>query len=427
MSPDSAAACRALVGLQWGDEGKGKLIDWLAAEARHVARFQGGHNAGHTVVVEDRRFVLHLLPSGVINDGCRCYIGQGVALDLAALLEEIETLRAGGVDCAGRLAVSPHCALVMPHHVKLDEARERQAAGRIGTTLRGIGPAQEDRAARCAVRLGDVLAGDGAARIEASVARANCQLRGMYGEPELDAAAIGAATEALAARVKPCVADVAAELEEAARRGEPILLEGAQGALLDIEQGSYPFVTSSSCLASGSAPGLGVDLRPEVVGVAKAYVTRVGMGALPTRIEGDAADFLVERGGEFGATTARRRDVGWLDIPALRHALRVNACGRIALTKLDVLGLLDRIKVCVAYRLDGAQLDSWPPSDRMLRRCEPEWIELPGWGELPERVAAYEELPAACRDYVARVEELAGARVAIVSCGQERGATLWRT
>ncbi|MBF2734504.1 MAG: adenylosuccinate synthase [Betaproteobacteria bacterium AqS2] len=425
MSPGKAAACRALVGLQWGDEGKGKLIDWLAAEARHVARFQGGHNAGHTVVVEGRKFVLHLLPSGVINEGCRCYIGQGVALDLAALLEEIEILRQGGVDCAGRLAVSPHCALVMPHHVQLDAAREQQAAGKIGTTLRGIGPAQEDRAARCAVRLGDVLAG--AARIEASVAKANCQLAGLHGAPAADAAAIAAEIAKLAEQVKPYVADVPAELEAAAGRGEAILLEGAQGALLDIEQGSYPFVTSSSCLASGSAPGLGIDLRPEVIGVAKAYVTRVGMGALPTRIEGKEAEFLVEQGAEFGATTSRRRDVGWLDIPALRHALRLNACGSIALTKLDVLGLLERVKVCVAYRLDGERLASWPPSDRMLQRCEPEWIELPGWGALPDKVEAYDELPAACRDYVAKIEELAGARVEIVSCGPERGATLWRT
>ena len=422
---NSDSACRALVGLQWGDEGKGKLSDWLAADARHVARFQGGHNAGHTVVVDGRKFALHLVPSGIINDSSNCYIGQGAVLDMAALLAEIDTLRQEGIDCAGRLFISPQCALVMPHHVLLDQARERQASGKVGSTQRGIGPAQEDKTGRCAVRLGDVLDNEYAERLQTSVAKANCQLSGLYGADKADAGKIGPELEKLAEQLRPYVADVTGMLLQAHAKRESILLEGAQGALLDIEQGSYPFVTSSSCIAAAGAAGIGADLRPEVIGVAKAYTTRVGLGSFPTKLSGADADLLIKEGGEFGATTARQRDVGWLDIPALRHALRLNACKLLAITKLDVLGLLKTVKICTGYRLDGKQLESWTPNDRMLARCEPEYLELPGWGELSGPVSSRAELPSACQDYLRTVEDLTGARIAIVSYGQEREATFW--
>lgn len=415
--------CTAAVGLQWGDEGKGKIIDWLAGDAKHVARFQGGNNAGHTVVAGGEKTVLHLIPSGILRERCRCHIGQGVVLDMQALLEEADMLEKAGIDVAGRLSVSGGCALVLPHHVALDEARESGSAA-IGTTKRGIGPAHEDRAGRRALRLSDVIGGGYEEKLAASLRHANCELAHLHGREPVDPESVREWIDGKASRVAPLVADVAAELRRARDRGEKILLEASQGALLDVEQGSYPFVTSSSCIASAGAGGLGVDLRPKVIGIAKAYATRVGLGAFPTEIGGDAAETLVEKGEEFGATTARQRRVGWLDVPALRHALAVNGCKEIALTKLDVLGLLDTVKVCVGYARDGKALGSWPAGNDELERCEPEYVEMEGWGRMPE-VAGAGDIPEACARYVEKVSELCGARVSILSLGPERAATMW--
>ncbi len=416
-------SCTAAVGLQWGDEGKGKIIDWLAEDARHVARFQGGNNAGHTVMVGGEKTVLHLIPSGILREHCRCHIGQGVVLDMQALLEEVDMLGRAGIDVAGRLSVSRGCALVLPHHVALDEARESGSSA-IGTTKRGIGPAHEDKAGRRALKLSDVIDGGYEGKLAASLKHANCELEHLHGREPVDPDTVREWIDHKASRVAPLAADVAAELKEARDRGERILLEASQGALLDVEQGSYPYVTSSSCIAAAGAGGLGVELRPRVIGIAKAYATRVGLGAFPTEIEGDVAEMLVEKGEEFGATTARQRRVGWLDVPALRHALAVNGCREIALTKLDVLGLADTVKVCVGYRMDGKPLGSWPASNDALERCEPEYVEMEGWGRMPE-VADAGDIPEACARYVDRVAELCGARVSILSLGPERAATMW--
>lgn len=420
----SSASVLALVGLQWGDEGKGKIIDWIAADALHVARFQGGHNAGHTVIADGHELALHLIPSGILRPTCRCYIGQGVVLSIAALLEEIATLEDAGIACAGRLFVDPRCALVMPHHVALDKARESSAASK-GTTLRGIGPAHEDKTGRTAVRLGEALAGAHGPKLKVSVARANAQLSQMHAQPELDAHEIEARTRELAARLAPYVKEVAPLLAAAKAAGERILLEGSQGALLDVEQGTYPFVTSAACTAAASAPGLGIDLGPKVIGIAKAYATRVGAGTLPTLFEDQDAKTLISEGKEFGATTARQRRVGWLDIPALRHALALNGCAEIALTKVDILGRLAKIRICTGYRLDDEPVAGFPSDDATLARCVPEYVEMPGW-EDAAAATSYAELPPGCQRYISRIEELAGVRVALVSNGPDRAATFWR-
>ena len=421
----TSAQCLAVVGLQWGDEGKGKIIDWIAADAQHVARFQGGHNAGHTVVTDNREIALHLIPSGILHQQCHCYIGQGVVLDLEALLNELENLTLAGISTTGQLGISANCALVLPHHVMVDKAREQYAHGK-GTTLRGIGPAHEDKTGRRAVRLGDVLADSFQDKLHHSVAHANCELKHLHGLPEADPDEIASSLAKLAAQAKHLVVDVKECLVQAQQAGEMILLEGSQGALLDIEQGSYPYVTSASCTAAASVSGLGIDLQPVVIGIAKAYATRVGRGSFPTEITGPVADLLTQQGKEYGATTARLRRVGWLDIPALRHALSLNGCQTIALTKLDILGLVDTIKICVNYRHHGKLLNTWPAHDDVLAECEPEYIECTGWGPLAD-INEIEDLPKACRDYVRMIESLCEVDVAVLSYGKDRNATLINT
>lgn len=411
------ATCVAAIGLQWGDEGKGKIIDWLAEDARHVARFQGGHNAGHTLVVDERELVLHLVPSGILQPQCHCYIGQGVALSLPALGEELHTLDQFGTDVSTRLTVSPDCTLILPYHQALDVAREGKA-GKIGTTKRGIGPAHEDKVGRRAVRLRHVLTDDFRERLAEMADRINCELVNLHGAKPLDAQSIGDELLAQAAHVRPLVGAVATPLATAKNNNEKILLEASQGTLLDIEQGSYPFVTSAGCTIAAAAPGLGIELAPQVIGIAKCYTTRVGMGAFPTELTGADAEFLTTTGGEFGATTARQRRVGWLDIPALRHALALNGCTQIALTKLDILGQLNEIKICTNYA------DSeWVPDDAALTKLQPQYTTMPGWGTLAT-VTDYADLPANCRAYVELVAELTGAEISIISHGKGRNETL---
>ncbi len=415
-----SATCIAVVGLQWGDEGKGKIVDWLAADAQHVARFQGGNNAGHTVVSEGRKMVLHLIPSGILQPRVRCYIGPGVVLDCAALEQEIAMLQAEGCDPGGRLTVSPGCALILRHHRELDRARERGCT-RIGTTLRGIGPAQEDRTARRAVRLRDVWAGRHADLVHTSVQRANLELEAL-GCSRLDAAEVADEACTAARTAKPYAGDVAAALIGARQRNDRILLEGSQGALLDIEQGTYPHVTSSTCLASGAAGGLGVDLRPHVVGIAKAYATRVGNGVFPTELDGDDAQLLRAEGEEFGATTGRARRVGWLDVPALRHALAINGCTNMILTKVDVLAGRESVKLCTAYVHGSERSERMVPDSSWLAEGRPAYETHAGW----PAVSAKGKLDPAAAAYVERIEHLCEARVDVISVGAEREANIVR-
>ena len=412
----------AVVGLQWGDEGKGKIVDSLAADFGHVARFQGGHNAGHTVVVDGRKIVLHLLPSGILRPHARCYLGPGVVVCPRALADEIAQIEAIGVSCRGRLFVSPQCALVLPPHVALDRARE-SGKNPIGTTLRGIGPAHEDKAARRAIRFADVFDGAWRQKAEDNLRLCNFLLTGFHGAAAVDFAAVAEAVECARA-LAPHMSDVATDLEAARARGESILLEAAQGALLDIEQGGYPFVTAASCAAAAAAAGLGIDLRPRVLGVIKSYATRVGGGPMPTELKDGLGERLAREGEEFGATTGRARRVGWLDVAAVRHALRINGCERIAVTKLDVLDGLDEVKLCVGYRGE----DSAFFNRRVYRPTAPalaaEYETLRGWqGAAGARRAA--DLPPQARAYLARIAELSGAQIEIVSTGADRDDIFW--
>ena len=416
------ARCLAAVGLQWGDEGKGKIIDWLAAKAQHVARFQGGHNAGHTVICNGHKHVLHLVPSGIIQPKCKCYIGPGVVLSLTCLLDELATLSTSIPDFAGRVALSADCTLIMPHHMMLDEASEGPNS-KIGTTRRGIGPAHEDKVGRRAVRLRDVLDGEFASRLHSSVAHANCLLKHLHKTDLADEQAIAKQLIAEAEQVRPYIGDIAHMLDTARVADHVILVEASQGALLDVEHGSYPFVTSASCLATASASGLGVDLKPHVIGISKGYVTRVGNGAFPTEISDNQAQLLITQGEEYGATTSRQRRVGWLDIPALRYALRLSGCKHIVLTKLDVLGLLDPIRICTSYENNGRNVNTWVPDNRVLSGYTPRYMELPGWGKLG-KIATYTDLPPNCRDFISTVEQLCDARISAVSYGADRNDTL---
>ena len=413
----SGPSCVAVVGLQWGDEGKGKLVDWLAADAGHVARFQGGNNAGHTLVIDGHRIVLHLIPSGIMQPDTSCYIGPGVVLDCQALHQEIRMLEENHTAVAGRLAVSPGCPLILRHHIELDRVRE--SSNRIGTTLRGIGPVHEDRIARRAVRLRDVLAGKHAPMVKACVEHANRELAAGGGQP-LAADEIAEEARQAAGSIAEHAADVAGVLAAAGRRGERILLEGSQGALLDVDQGTYPHVTSSNCIAAAAAPGLGVDLRPEPFGILKAYATRVGNGVFPTELSGKQASALQEAGEEVGATTGRKRRVGWLDIPALRHALTINGCRRMALTKIDVLSGEKSVMVCTAYRHGGRLHEIMIPDSSWLGECEPVYEQLEGW----ESACEQGKVTDAARAYIRFIEQHTGAHIDVVSIGARRDANI---
>lgn len=411
----------AVIGLQWGDEGKGKIVDLLAARAMHVARFQGGHNAGHTLVVDGEKTALHLLPSGVLHPGAKCYIGGGVVVSPAALLEETAALAANGVSLRGRLFVADSAALVLPYHELLDRRREKRA--NIGTTLRGIGPAHEDKTARRAIRIYDLYNGAGREKL-----RDNTELYSEWLGEKLDAESVWEDLQQRAEELRPFVrGDIGAQLAAAKARGETVLLEGAQAVMLDIEQGTYPFVTSAQCLPAAAAGGLGAELSPAVLGVSKAYATRVGNGPFPTELRCEIGARLSRIGEEFGATTGRNRRCGWLDIPMLRHAILVGGCRRLALTKLDVLDDFDEIPLCVNYDLDG-EIVAAPPADPCaLARCRPIYETMPGWkGQNVAGIRDDSRLPPAARRYIARIEELTGARAEVISTGAARDDNIIR-
>ncbi len=417
-----------VIGTQWGDEGKGKIVDWLTDRAQGVVRFQGGHNAGHTLVVAGRKTVLHLIPSGILRLGVTCYIGNGVVLSPEALLEEVDMLTAAGVEVAGRLRISEACPLILPHHVALDHAREAaKGAGKIGTTGRGIGPAYEDKVARRAIRVQDLFHRERfAAKLGEVLDYHNYVLKHYFKWQTVDFAQTLDAAMAMAERIKPLVADVPRQLYEANKAGDNLLFEGAQGTLLDIDHGTYPFVTSSNCTAGGAATGSGVGpaAMHYVLGITKAYTTRVGSGPFPTELFDDTGKYLGEKGNEFGATTGRARRCGWFDAAALKRSIQINGVSGLCVTKLDVLDGLEKLRICVGYRIDGQTSDILPVGAETLAHCEPLYEELPGWTDSTVGMKRFDELPANARAYIMRMEALCGVPIDIVSTGPEREETI---
>jgi len=420
--------CVVVIGLQWGDEGKGKVVDLLTDRAGVVARFQGGHNAGHTLVIDGHRTVLHLIPSGILREDVSCVIGHGVVLSPTALLEEMDMLASRGVPVAERLRVSEACPLILPVHAALDAARERARGNEpIGTTGRGIGPAYEDKVSRRALRVADLLDAERFThKLEGVLDYHNFVLKHYYRSDTLELAPVRDEALAAAERIRPLVDDVPEILAGARRRGEGLLLEGAQGALLDIDQGTFPYVTSSNTTAGAATTGVGLGPRhiDYVLGIVKAYTTRVGSGPFPTELFDDIGKHLGKSGNEFGATTGRPRRCGWIDVVALRRAVQVNSVSGLCVTKLDVLDALEHIKLCVAYRLDAKELDAPPVDAQVLDRCEPVYEEMPGWVTSTVGLESANDLPAAARRYLERLETLVGAPVDIVSTGPDRRETI---
>ena len=418
-----------VVGAQWGDEGKGKVVDILAPFFGIVARYQGGHNAGHTVRVGERKFVLRLIPSGILHDECTCVIGNGVVINPQAFNSELEELRAMGVECVGRLFVSSRAHLVLPFHVALDRAREESlGANSVGTTMRGIGPAYEDKAARVGVRAGDLFYPDLLReKIRFNIEFANREIASMGAAP-LDAEKVLDEYLDEAITLKPFVRNTASMLNSAVRDGQPILIEGAQGTMLDIDHGTYPFVTSSNATAGGAATGLGIPPRfiTGVLGIAKAYTTRVGGGPFPTELNDETGEYLQKRGNEYGAVTGRPRRTGWLDAVVVRYSVMINGIDALALPKLDVLDELEEIKICRAYRLRGEVTEDMPYGATELAECEPVYETMPGWRTSTSGITDYDLLPGAAKDYISRIEELCGTPVALISTGPERTETIIR-
>jgi len=419
----------AIVGTQWGDEGKGKVVDILAPHFDFVARYQGGHNAGHTVRIGDRKFVLHLIPSGILHEHCQCIIGNGVVVDPLAFNSEIEELRTMGIEIDERLFISSRAHLILPHHSALDQAREKKlgAAG-VGTTMRGIGPAYEQKAARTGVRAGDLLYPDLLLQsIKNSVEDANRELNAL-GVASLDSEKVADAFLAEALKLKPYIRDTAALLNAAVCNDSSILIEGAQGTMLDIDHGTYPFVTSSSSTAGGAATGLGLPPRAitGVLGITKAYTTRVGGGPFPTELLDSTGAYLQKRGNEYGASTGRARRTGWFDAMVVRYSVMLNGLDAIALTKLDVLDEIEEIKIAVGYTRAGEPLNEMPYGANVLAQCEPVYETVRGWKTTTSGITSFDALPAAAQAYVRRIEELVGAPVAMISTGPERSETIIR-
>lgn len=417
-----------VIGTQWGDEGKGKIVDWLAESTQGVVRFQGGHNAGHTLWIGGNKTVLRLIPSGIMHPGVTCFIGNGVVLSPAALLSEIEELEKAGVSVRDRLRISAACPLILPYHVALDRAREaKKGDSKIGTTGRGIGPAYEDKVARRALRVQDLF-DDQAFRekLEEALHYHNFVLTGYLGAEAVSFDAVYDEAMALAPRIAPMVADVSTELHEIQSAGGRLLFEGAQGALLDIDHGTYPYVTSSNCLAGAASAGAGVGPQRlnYVLGITKAYATRVGAGPFPTELTDSTGEHLARVGQEFGSVTGRARRCGWFDAAALRRSVRLNGISGLCITKLDVLDGLESIKVGVGYRVDGEWRDVLPYGAHAVGQAEAVLEEMPGWSESTVGITEYEKLPVNARRYLERVSELCGVPIDLVSTGPDRLETI---
>ena len=419
----------AVIGAQWGDEGKGKIVDLLTPAFAVVARYQGGHNAGHTVFVNGRKFVLHLIPSGILHPDVTCVIGNGVVVDPGALFKELDELRGEGIEPEGRLFVSDRAHVILPYHRDLEAASEAaRGERRIGTTSRGIGPSYEDKAGRCGVRIRD-LGDHDPDGVLAQTLRANVEARNhAVGGPPVDWEPVHADLIAAWARLEPLVTDVSVYLNDARRDGRRVLYEGAQGTMLDIDHGTYPFVSASNGTIGGVCTGLGVGAHSigGVLGIIKAYTTRVGEGPLPTELTGHDGDALRESGQEFGASTGRPRRCGWYDAVVARYAVRVNGIQAFALTKLDVLDGLSEIRLCTAYQCGDELVTEFPVDTARLATCVPVYETLPGWDAPTAGVTRFDDLPAEARAYVARLEELTDTPVAIVSTGSNRADTIVR-
>jgi len=417
-----------VIGTQWGDEGKGKIVDWLTDRCQGVVRFQGGHNAGHTLVIGGRKTVLHLIPSGILRESVACYIGNGVVLSPPDFIEEIDTLEAAGVEVRTRLRVSEACPLILPYHVALDRAREAaKGAGKIGTTGRGIGPAYEDKVARRAIRVQDLLARERfAAKLGEVLDYHNFILKNYFSVDIVDFHKTLDETLAHAERIRPLVADVPRMLYEANRAGHNLLFEGAQGTLLDVDHGTYPFVTSSNCLAGAASAGAGIAPQAlhYVLGITKAYTTRVGSGPFPTELDDDVGRHLAHRGNEFGSTTGRARRVGWFDAAALKRSIQLNGVSGLCVTKLDVLDGVETLRVAVGYRIDQEVSDILPVGAEMLERCEPVYEDIPGWQQSTVGVRDFGQLPANAQRYLKRLEEICAVPVAVISTGPDRDETI---
>ncbi|MCU7958722.1 MAG: adenylosuccinate synthase [gamma proteobacterium symbiont of Bathyaustriella thionipta] len=417
-----------IVGTQWGDEGKGKVVDLLTDRAAAVVRFQGGHNAGHTLVIDGHKTVLHLIPSGVLRDNVRCLIGNGVVLSPSALLEEMNMLEAAGIPVRERLSISESCALILPYHVALDQARERARGKKaIGTTGRGIGPAYEDKIARRGLRFGELARIDHfSERLREVMEYHNFSLQHYYKAEPVDYQLV--LDEALQQREKliDLMADIPAVLGSLHHMGKNLLFEGAQGALLDIDHGTYPFVTSSTTTAGGAAAGSGTGPRDldYILGITKAYTTRVGSGPFPTELFDEVGQYLAKKGHELGATTGRARRCGWLDAVTLKRSFQLNSVSGLCITKLDVLDGLETLRICTGYKLDGKTIDVPPADAEAFERCEPEYIELPGWSESTAGIKALDDLPRNARSYLSKIEEICHAPIDIVSTGPDRSDTI---
>ncbi|MFH1383267.1 MAG: adenylosuccinate synthase [Chloroflexota bacterium] len=419
----------AAVGAQWGDEGKGKVVDMLAERARLVVRFSGGDNAGHTVINHYGEFKLHLVPSGIFYPHTTCIIGNGVAINPEVLLGEIDQVKERGVDTS-RLFISDRAHLIMPYHVLLDGLEEKsRGGGALGTTGRGIGPAFADKTARQGIRAGDLLERDAfRERLHQVLEGKNNIITKVYGATPLSLDGVYNKYCRYADRLAPHIRETTVMIEEAVSKGEPVLLEGAQGTLLDVDFGTYPYTTSSSPLAGGGCVGAGIGPTKinAIVGVFKAYCTRVGGGPMPTELTDATGDLIRERAQEYGATTGRPRRCGWFDAVAGRFSTRVNGYTDIALTRLDILDSLPRLKICVSYKLEGKTVDNFPASITALGKCQPVYEELPGWQTPTSDIRNFEQLPPQARQYVSRLEELAGCPVSIISVGAEREQTIER-
>jgi|TARA_R110002073_G_scaffold84612_3_gene201662 adenylosuccinate synthase len=417
-----------ILGTQWGDEGKGKIVDLLTDKVACVVRFQGGHNAGHTLVIDGEKTVLHLIPSGILRDGVQCLIGNGVVIAPDALLKEIRGLEEKGVPVRDRLRLSPACPLILPVHVALDQAREKaRGEAKIGTTGRGIGPAYEDKVSRRGVRLGDLYHREKfAAKLGELMDYHNFVLRHYYKAEPVDFQETLDEMMGYAEELRPLITDVTTRLHEVRGFGEPIMFEGAQGTLLDIDHGTYPYVTSSNTTAGGTATGSGFGplYLDYVLGITKAYTTRVGSGPFPTELFDDAGRRLAERGHEFGSTTGRARRCGWFDAVALRRAIQINSISGLCLTKLDVLDGFDSVFICIGYQTAAGEVveSAWDADSYSL--MTPVYEEMPGWSESTLGIRDVEKLPENARNYIARIEEITGAPIDIISTGPERHETI---
>lgn len=425
-----------IIGTQWGDEGKGKVVDLITDKVSSVVRFQGGHNAGHTLVIDGKKTVLHLIPSGILRQSVECLIGHGVVLSMSALIKELGELEEAGVDAKSRLKISPGCPLIMPYHIALDNAREvKRGKAAIGTTGNGIGPTYEDKVARRGLRVGDLLDEQSfAKKLKEVMEYHNFALTNYYGVDALDYEKVLAQAMEQAKIVKPMITDVTEQIHNHIKSNENILFEGAQGALLDIDQGTYPFVTSSNTTSGGAVTGSGVGVTDidYVVGIVKAYTTRVGGGPFPTELIYDVSTdeghpigkTLGTVGNEFGATTGRQRRCGWLDMVTLKRSFDLNSVSGICLTKLDVLDSLESIKICIAYELNGEQITTPPYDAQGYADAKPVYIEMPGWQTSTIGTDSFDKLPQQAQDYIHKIEQLSGLPVDILSTGPDRDETL---